>query len=926
MTLLTERLSASNYITKLFSFATVSRSILLLLTVAFCHLALAAPVILINEDTQTIHLNNHVDILDNPNHHITIDSILHGSIVNQFAPIDLTFRHSLKNFSNNFWLRFAINNTSKKAQIVWLTGNHSAIKTLEGYKTSDKTSVDSINNALFWHSGLAPILKSIEIPAQSNITVFLDVNIITYHSLNLKLITPSAFLPQHMKHSIIFSFALGVLTMLVVINTFFGLYRKNTLFVFFSCYILANALIHTTGLGMPQVLFTHFGEWQHTATTTLFYLAITAALLCTQKYIQSTHSHNKNYTLLTYIQYVNAALYFTIFFFVDAYAMLIPLPLFLAFPAILSAFFYCYKKHNDIIALWIFITLSISGIIFIPFMFLKNPIFSLDLLFDPLFVYLLVFQSTILTVLFIIHDYIYLSNTFHKNLTSHIANSKHLAKNELLQEFSGDMQTPLSGILGMADLLKSSSLTAEQHSKVDAIKKSGQALMNKISDINYRVQLEQNSAHIRKSPFELSLLLENCISSFQMSAENKNIELILHIRSDIPTIVKGDEYRLRQIIMQLIDNAIKNTEQGEVLVRVSKNATDNDVIYFSIHDTGKGIAKDNISKLNKSLSDYNKNIKNIGIPTTHELLNQLKSELYVDSVEGEGSTFSFSLNLPAVDHNNNSTTHNDETLKYKNILIVDDNHTSCKVLKQQALSWGMKVAESHSGNEALAIYRAKKNLGETFDAVIVDYDMPHVSGIEVAEKITLEAKENQPIIIMLASLTQSPPEYIAKQAGVDTVLNKPASQKLLRLTLCNLIRIKEKSTSSLPLDNALKLHVLIADDNDVIRSVISKMMESLGINYKMVSDGRLALDAAKKETFDVILMDCEMPFMDGFEATQKIHAWQKERHQNLTPIIALTAYTLGEHKNKSIESGMVDYLEKPINMPELEAVLKRYQI
>jgi CheY-like chemotaxis protein len=625
---------------------------------------------------------------------------------------------------------------------------------------------------------------------------------------------------------------------------------------------------------------------------------------------------------LNYAQYFN--FWFTLgsLFFIDQLPFLTLIPLAITIPLVITALHQCHIHNADKIALYLNINMLVCSVIITYTVFSKTNIFSMDLFIQPPILYMIVVETIISTLLLIAKTFNDAIANEKQHVQTNIDHIQYQAQTDIISRLSNEFRTPISGILGMAELLKSSSLTAEQHGKVDSIKNAANTLLNTVSDMHYHAQLKQNTATVRQSPFELRLLLETCVLNFQSQAENRSIELILNIQPDVPSIVVGDELRLRQILIQLLDNAIKNTRQGEIIIKVSTLASDANYLEFSIRDTGSGINEQHLRQLDTPRSTDTL-ASGHGLPSAQELLTQLKSSLLINSSEGEGSELFFALSLPSSDSTHANSKTPGTLLKYKRLLIVDDNLTYCKVLKQQTTSWGMNVTEAHSGNEAIAMYRAKRNLGETFDAIIIDYDMPVVSGIEVAEKISMEAIE-PPVMIMLSGLIQSPPEHIAKQAGIDAILNKPASENLLKLTLANQFHIRQRTTAALQLSALKTQRVLLAEDNDVMRSVISKMMDTLPVEYMMVSDGKLAVEAAKKERFDIILMDCEMPFMNGFDATLAIHQWQREKHQPLTPVIALTAYTLGEHKTRSIAAGMVDYLEKPINMIELEAVLQRY--
>ena len=886
----------------------------------------AAPVIIIDESVEKISLNQYVDILDDADQALSIDQILDSALANQFSPIDLSDRLAIREYSNHFWLRFSIHNTTTTEQVFWLYANESSVRSLNIFRLNSHSHQPyvEIADALFKDQYLTPILKEIHIPANSTVTFLSRVNALNKHASNFKIIKSSRFLSQQVKETRLFTFGLGLLCFLALTSFFFAIYRKSVTFLYHCCFVLSHIGIEATGIGITRDWYPNFADWKYTAVFCFFYLSTATGLMGSQLYIKASSSYSRHYNYLSMAQYFNFSCCLILIFIIDAYSPLILLPLIVAVPTILAAFYNCYTENNDRIAFGIFLSLALGSVILTISLFFTSYSFGLHQFIQPSVVYALIFADTAFGILLAVREYKLIDEEFHHKLLVSINTTRNKAQQELLSEVSHDIRTPISGIMGMADLLRLSSLTSNQMEKVDAIKSSGQALLDKVSEIHYRVQLQQNSATVQKHPFELPVLIETCINSFRMQAEAKNIELISHVQSDVPAVVSGDELRLRQILIKLIDNAIKNTNQGEVLLKVSKLASNPNYIHFSIKDTGRGMTPQDIAKLNlEGNTQTSTSNDRLGIPTTKKLLEQLKSELAINSHIGEGSEFHFSLLLPQASHissDNNRALH--KILTNRRLLVVDDNHTCCKVLKQQATSWGMSVTEAYNGNEALAMFRAKMNLNEPFDAIIIDFDMPHLSGIEVAERILTET-DSPPIMIMLTGLSVAPPEHIAHKAGIATVLSKPASEKLIRLTLANLFQEQAEETTEANSNTEVKKpRILVAEDNDVSRGVISKMIENLGVEYKLVSNGQLAVDAAKRERFDLILMDCKMPIMDGYEATRKIHEWQLSKHQEKTPVIALTAYMPDENKAQREQAGMKSYLEKPIVMAELEAMLK----
>ena len=275
-----------------------------------------------------------------------------------------------------------------------------------------------------------------------------------------------------------------------------------------------------------------------------------------------------------------------------------------------------------------------------------------------------------------------------------------------------------------------------------------------------------------------------------------------------------------------------------------------------------------------------------------------------------------------------STTEFVASFANKRLLVVDDNRTVSKVLAEQATQWGMRVSSAESGTEALAVARNAANLGQAFDVIIMDYQMPGMSGLQLGARLKQDALiTNDVILIMLTGLRQNNIQTLARNAGIHRVISKPVTSKQLRQAISQeLKRLQGVSRPELNNEDSQlgRIKVLIAEDNQLSQKVIRGMMQKLGIDHTLVNNGREAVQAVMREHFDIVLMDCDMPFVDGYAATQEIRQWERQESREALPILALTAHILEEQKQKALNSGMNEHLSKPIELGDLQNALLRW--
>jgi CheY-like chemotaxis protein/signal transduction histidine kinase len=887
----------------------------------------AAPSLFLEPQHGSIDLSSYTDIIADPDKNYQIADFLDLNLNRQFRPTiagDMQLAEGVK----QYWFRFTLHNNSGEAL-------HPLLQILPADDSATRLYHDQKLLPHFPSSALTrhQTLHTLPLPAHSSQIFYLAVEYPFARRISLELHDYASFLGKTNKQEFINTTLLGALALLVIFNAISALLHRDQLFAYQAIFCILTIGYYLLAFGYIGKTQGLLPPWNGSSLALAFIAVSFIELIYAMRF--PIYPMNKPQGWLLAIRALMVAHCLAIVLTLinggaRDQSTAINSVFAITSLLLLAMSLYCYlQTYSKIIFYYMVIRIALvlsCGLTL--FSFYLDLISSQTL--TTLFLSIAAASAVSHTALLIARNYY--RKQKRNNESQHIAilGEVSRAKTDILARITHDIRTPMSAMLGLIELLQETRMTATQEDHLRTLQRSSHELLQLMHEASQAAQFSESNVELSNQLINVPEIIGESLAGFRNLAAEQALELIFDIDDEVSEQLIGDPSRIRQLLTHVMNGAFEHHEKGYILLKVYPSSTKPGLLFFALSHHGKPYSPQEKKALNQSVA-RDVSIVNTRFAIVVQLVSLMQGQVNVRTTLNGTHSLSFSLLLGAPKSNDRTTPRSNELLANKRLLVVNSNHTFCKVIGKQCGNWGIQTFVAHSNNATIATIRNQALLKNPIEIVLIDHNEAN-SGLKLAKRIQSECGEQLPlpICLLLAHANIIFDRNELRSADVRRVLSKPLSSMALRTALLGECHYEASNRSHSPDQystdafNLPSLHCLIAEDHPTNAHVLSRMLSSLGITVVHVENGQQAVNSFMRNRFDIIIMDIEMPIMDGVEATKQIRQFELEESRERTPIFGLTANALDEQRDNYLRAGMDLHLIKPIRLWEMAEAIKRW--
>lgn len=878
----------------------------------FCVSSFAAPLIKLTPEFTQANLSQYADILVDPSLQLTVDQVASMPIANNFAPATSAILHKA-DLRNVYWLRLGIDNPLHETRMLAIN-----------MRVSNNVAIEAFDASLRQLPLQRTPQLSLLIPPQSKQLFYLRIGPGALELSQLELLSIEQYLADYHALSWLTGLFQGVLLFLAIAAVGSWLLCADTAYLWLTGHCLAFFVFQTLyRADYNPMLFDYVPGWH--LRSPLLQACFLVSNICginiaLHLSITRTPRGKKFLQALLWICALAIPIVFTLQTPTNT-AITLCVTMLITLATLTIALYNFLLSHRRELLLYAFarvflLLMAISGGI----AWRTNS--SMRLIIDNMIPIAMTAEAICLLGILIWRSFEQQRDRLRSEQEIAVLEAEARSRTEVVAEVGHRVRTPISGVIGMLDMLQDTSLSSTQLDYLNTVRRASNELLNTVNEISDISRLQSQSVLLQQSVLDPHALLSECIDGFRNTAKDRNLEIISDISPNLPARVCGDSTRVRQITLQLMHRVINQYRDGEIVVHMRQLKRD----WLRLEIQSRATAGSNLgANSNKDASDADRRFNSPQSPQVRfaiarQLVNALGGIIETKSIiDGNAYTF-VDLELPFVERDLPDSSHN-IILQDKRLLVIDDNSTFCEVVERQLQHWGMMTFVARSIHEGLAYLRNQITLSQPIDIVLLDIDLPEIGSSDWLQRLHNEIHP-LPITIFLSSDANE--NVLARSIDSRRILLKPINHANLKITLIEELKRREQRQLPISHKRSDPIRCLFAEDNSLYAEVLSSMLDRLGVIYTATNNGQEAVDACQRSNFDIILMDWDMPVMDGWEASRRIREILSVRNQPSIPIITLTANTveeLGEHARQSVADA---HLVKPIQLEGLRELLEHW--